>query len=418
MNNNFSNVSDEQRDFLYKLDLQEIVDKYGSPLYLYDERTLRKRCEEMRGLIKYPQFSVNYSIKANSNIELLKIVKEEGINADAMSPGEIYVLLKAGFRPDQIFYIGNNVSAEEMQYAIDHGVLVSVDSISQLETYGKIHKGGKVAVRFNAGIGAGHHEKVVTAGSKTKFGIDNTLVEEVKNIADKYALKIVGVNQHIGSLFLDGRAYLEGVKGLLAIASKFPELEFIDLGGGFGIPYKGHMGEGKLDLLGMSIKLDAILKEWMKQYGRNAQIKIEPGRYIVAECGTLLGTVHSVKTNYNTKYIGTDIGFNVLMRPVMYDSYHEIKVFRNGKELDNSKGSKATVVGNICETGDILARDRELPDIEEGDIIAVLDAGAYGYSMSSNYNMRLRPAEAIICKDGSHKLIRKRDTLEALLSGF
>jgi diaminopimelate decarboxylase len=406
-------------NFYNKIDVQNIILKYGSPLYLYDEKTLRKSCREMKNLLKYPWFVANYSIKANSNVELLKIIRDEGLNADAMSPGEIYVLLKAGFKPSQIFYVGNNVSVDEMKYAIYNGILVSMDSISQLETYGQINRGGRVSLRFNPGVGAGHHEKVVTAGSNTKFGIDSAFVEDVKEIVRKYSLKVVGVNQHIGSLFLDGKPYIDGVKSLLSVAAKFNDLEFVDLGGGFGVPYRKRDNQNRLDLSSVSQEIEKIVVEWMKAYGREVQIKTEPGRYVVAESGVLLGKIHSVKTNYNKRYIGTDIGFNVLMRPVMYDSYHELVVFRNGKLLTGEKRSIATVVGNICETGDILAKDRELPDdLQEGDIVAVLDAGAYGYSMCSNYNLRLRPAEVLICEDGSDKLIRRRDTLEDLITGY
>ncbi len=405
-------------DFYNRVDVQKLICQYGSPLYIYDERILRKCCREMKNLLQYPWFVANYSIKANSNMELLKIIREEGLNADAMSLGEIHVLLKAGFEPSQIFYVGNNVSMDEMKYAIDNGVLVSVDSLSQLETFGKINKGGRVSLRFNPGVGAGHHEKVITAGNNTKFGIDSSFIEEVKQIAEKYSLKVAGVNQHIGSLFLDGKPYIEGVKSLLTIAAKFPGLEFMDMGGGFGIPYKKQSQE-RLDLSLVSQELENIIIEWMKAYGREVQIKIEPGRYIVAECGVLLGTVHSIKTNYGKSYVGTDIGFNVLMRPVMYDSYHEIKFFRNGKLINDGKRGISTVVGNICETGDILAKDREIPDdLMEGDIMAVLDAGAYGYSMCSNYNLRLKPAEVLICEDGSVRLIRRRDTLDDLIAGY
>jgi diaminopimelate decarboxylase len=406
-------------NFYNRVDVQNIILKYGSPLYIYDEKTLRKSCREMKNLLRHPWFVANYSIKANSNVELLKIVRDEGLNADAMSPGEIYVLLKAGFRPSQIFYVGNNVSVDEMKYAIYNGVLVSIDSISQLETYGQINRGGKVSLRFNPGVGAGHHEKVVTAGSNTKFGIDSAFIENVKEIVGKYSLKVVGVNQHIGSLFLEGKPYIDGVKSLLSIAAEFNGLEFVDLGGGFGVPYRKRDNQSRLDLFSISQELEKIVIEWMKAYGREVQIKTEPGRYVVAESGVLLGTIHSVKTNHNKRYIGTDIGFNVLVRPAMYDSYHEIVVFRNGKPLTGEKRSIATVVGNICETGDILAKDRELPDdLQEGDIVAVLDAGAYGYSMCSNYNLRLRPAEVLICEDGSDKLIRRRDTLEDLIRGY
>lgn len=414
MNNNY----EKQMDFWAKNSVNELVEQYGSPLYVYNERILRARCREIKGLLPCKWFGSNYSIKANSNLELLKIIREEGLDADAMSPGEMYILMKAGFEPSQIFFIGNNVSQDEMKYAVDNGIMVSVDSLSQLETYGRLNRGGKVSIRFNPGVGAGHHEKVVTGGSKTKFGVEDSMIEEVKRIAEAYSLKIAGINQHIGSLFLDGMPYIEGVKALLRIASEFPDLEFVDLGGGFGIPYKSLHNEERLDLKGLADALKTIILDWMEDYGREVRIKVEPGRYIPAESCVLLGRVHSVKTNYGTKYIGTDIGFNVLMRPVLYNSYHEISFYRNGTLLEPGSGEKATIVGNICETGDILAKDRTVPDVKEGDVIAVLDAGAYGYSMCSNYNLRLRPAELLITAGGNTRLIRKRDGLEDLLKGF
>ena len=183
----------------------DLTAKFGSPLYVYSEEILRQRCRDVKNLVKYPKFSVNYSAKANSNLAFLEIVHEEGLNVDAMSPGEIFVELKAGFKLEQIFYISNNVTAEEMKFAIDHDVLISVDSISQLETYGKLNPGGKIAARFNGGIGAGHSEKVVTAGKKTKFAVNPEFIPQFKEVLAKYDLKLVGINQHIGSLFMDGK---------------------------------------------------------------------------------------------------------------------------------------------------------------------------------------------------------------------
>ncbi|HHU51565.1 MAG TPA: diaminopimelate decarboxylase [Firmicutes bacterium] len=400
------------------LNPEQLLDKYGSPLYIYNEQIIRERCRELKNLLPYPWFTVNYSAKANSNLELLRLIKEEGINADAVSSGEIYLLLKAGFEPDQILFVANNISAEEMKFAIDQGVTISLDSLSQLVTFGRINPGGRVAVRFNPGVGAGHHEKVMTGGRNTKFGVDAELVEEVKKIAAEYALWIVGVNQHIGSLFLDGEPYLTGVRALLEIAAEFPELEFIDFGGGFGIPYHWSAGEERLDLPALAAELEQILPAWRRNYGREVKMKIEPGRYLVAESGVLLGRVLNVKQNHTKKFIGTDLGFNVLMRPVLYDSYHEITAFRQGIPLSGGPQEIVTVVGNICESGDILGRDRELPPLKVGDVLAVWDAGAYGYAMASNYNLRLRPAEVLITADGREKLIRKRDTFEDLLRNF
>ena len=393
----------------------ELIKKYGSPLYVYDERILRKSCREMHNLLPKKNLRVNYSAKANSNIEILKIVRDEDIDVDAMSPGEIYVQKLAGYNADRIFYIGNNVSKEEMQYAINEKILVSVDSLAQLESFGQINPGGDVAVRFNPGIGTGHHQKVVTAGKKTKFGVQKDFIPQVKAILEKYNLNLVGIDQHIGSLFLEPDAYIKGVESLLEIATQFSGLKFIDMGGGFGVPY--HEGECRLDLKELSEKLNAVLDEFLKDYdNKDVIFKIEPGRYIPAECGVLLGEVYSVKENYGTTYVGTDLGFNVLMRPVLYDSYHAITIIKSNKS-ENGK-EVATIVGNICESGDIIANEREMRKVSEGDIVAVGNAGAYGFSMSSNYNCRLKPAEVLIDKDGNDRLIRRRDTIEDLIRNF
>jgi diaminopimelate decarboxylase len=412
------NYYTETVDFYGETNPQQLIAAYGSPLYVYNESILRERCREMKRLVNYSGFKVNFSSKANSNLRLLEIVRSEGLNADAMSPGEIHLLLAAGFQPEDILFIGNNVSGEEMRFAIERGITVSVDSLSQLELFGRINPGGRVAVRFNGGIGAGHHEKVVTAGTRTKFGVNTGYIPDVKRILAQYRLRLVGVNQHIGSLFMNETAYLAGSRALLEIAAEFADLEFIDLGGGFGIPYHKQAGEARLDLARLGPELDAILTRWVAAYGKQVQIKIEPGRYLVAECGVLLGTVHAVKENAGTTYLGTDLGFNVLARPVLYDSHHDIEVYREDALLKDGLFREQTVVGNICETGDIIAKDRELPEIRETDLLGVMDAGAYGYIMSSNYNCRLRPAEVLIRANGVPLLIRRRETLDDLMTGY
>ena len=300
---------------------------------------------------------------------------------------------------------------------MDTGVMVSVDSLSQLETYGKINPGGEVAVRFNAGMGAGDNPKITTAGEKTKFGIEKIFVEDVKRLIKKYDLKLVGLNQHIGSLNMDEKVFAEGTKMLLEIAMEFPGLKFIDMGGGYGIPYHKEDGEKPIDIEKVRESVDKVLFEFKEKYGAEVTFRIEPGRYVSAESGIILGRVHSVKTNCGQKYVGCDIGFNVLQRPVMYDSYHGVEIYRPA-DTPSEKTESVKIVGNICESGDILAYDRKLPEIFEGDILGVLDAGAYGFSMSSNYNLRLRPAEVLICENGEVILIRERDTLEDLLKGM
>jgi len=416
MNFIYSKVSHE-KNFFGNTDPVYLTEKYGTPLYVYNENILRERCRDMKGLISYNNFSVNYSPKANGNLDLIKIIRSEGLRVDAMSPGEIYVNLLAGYKPEEILYISNNVSEDEFLYAIHAGVKISVDSVSQLELFGRINPGGRVAFRLNPGIGAGHHEKVITAGQKTKFGIESGCIPEIKRIAGEYNLKIIGINQHIGSLFMEGDAYLQSTGNILSIAKQFDDLEFIDLGGGFGIPYRKQASQPRLDLKELGEKLSGVIHNWLKEYQKEIEFKIEPGRYIVAESGILLGKVNAVKTNYKTKYIGTDIGFNVLVRPVMYDSHHDVEIYRN-TGTPSLKEEAVTIVGNICETGDIIAKERILPEIFENDILGVLDSGAYGYSMSSNYNNRLRPLEALIEENGNPRIIRKRDTLEDLVSNF
>ncbi|MFW5812954.1 MAG: diaminopimelate decarboxylase [Fibrobacterota bacterium] len=394
-----------------------LLEKYGSPLYVYNEGILRTRCREIKNLLSYPRFGANYSAKANTNLKVLQIVREEGLTVDAMSPGELYLELQAGFSPQDIFFIPNNVSDDEFRYAIEEGVLVSVDSLSQLRRYGKLNPGGKVAVRMNPGIGAGHHEKVITAGTKTKFGIDPLMTNDLKAILRENSLQLVGLNQHVGSLFMDSDAYVNAARFLLSYAELFPEVEFVDFGGGFGVPYRKEEGEKRLDLKVSGERLDRLVKEWVEKTGREITVKVEPGRYISAEFGILLGQVNAIKKNGGKTYVGTDIGFNVLVRPAMYDSHHDIEVY-GAKPRPHADKVPVTIVGNICETGDIVADDRLLPPLQEGDILGVLDSGAYGMVMASNYNSRLRPAEVLISESGEDILIRRRDSLEDLKRGF
>jgi diaminopimelate decarboxylase len=400
--------------FFGSTDAVSLAQEFGTPLYVYNEAVLRHRCREIAGLLDYPGFAVNYAAKANSNPALLGIVREEGLSADAISPAEIALLQAAGYPPEQIVFTSNNVSTGELRFALEQGVTVSVDSLSQLDAFGRLNPGGRVWVRFNPGIGAGHHQKVRTAGAGTKFGVADTEIAEVKAVLRRHRLRLTGVNMHIGSLFLDPGPYVQAAELLMTIAEQFDEVEAIDFGGGFGIPYRKHEGQERLDLRATGELLGGAIDRWCAKTGWNGRILVEPGRYVSAECGILLGTVHAVKESYGTRYVGTDLGFNVLARPILYDAHHDLEVFsRNGTEAGPVK--EATVVGNICESGDVLAGNRVLPDAREGDVLAILDAGAYGYAMSSNYNMRLRPAEVLLRDDGEARLIRRRETLDDLL---
>ncbi|MDD4171642.1 MAG: diaminopimelate decarboxylase [Syntrophomonas sp.] len=395
-----------------KTDVHELLNEFGSPLYVYDEEILRKRCQEMKSLLTYPRFRVNYSAKANTNVELLKIVRSEGLDVDGMSPGEMYLEMKAGFASDRITFVGNNVSRNELQFAVNHGILVSVDSLSQLKLLGEINRGGSVCLRINPGIGAGHHDKVITGGKKAKFGIAVEDLPLAQEIAARCEMTISGLNQHIGSLFLEPDAYVAAAAAILELAAMIPSVETVDLGGGFGIPYR-HGVEQRLDLANLGAQLDTLINDWVASH-RPISIRTEPGRYVVAECGALLGTVTAVKENYNTFFVGTDIGFNTLVRPVMYDSYHEISVVPREERPYEEYSKPVYVVGQICESGDILAHDRVIPCCHEGDALIVHDAGAYGFSMASTYNSRPLPAEVLIEKDGTIRLIRKAQTLQNL----
>ncbi len=396
---------------------EDLVAKYGTPLYVYNESILRDRMTNVTKIItKYP-YTANFSVKANTNLSILKIANELGLNADAMSENEIRMLLKAGFDPKRIFFVTNNLSKEELSFAIENGVMVSLDSLDQVRLFGEINKGGRCAVRINPGVGAGHHEKVVTAGKKTKFAVCEDDIDELLELANKYELKIVGINQHVGSLYMQPDPFLEASKNFLKIARKFEGLEFIDFGGGFGIPYHKLADEAPFDMADLASKFEPILDDFVKDYGYAPLFKTEPGRYCVAESSVILGRVHATKQNSGKKYAGTDIGMNVLVRPSMYDSWHDIEVIRDNKVVTASEGTDVvSVVGNICESGDILAKERELPIIKTGDLVAVLDAGAYGWCMSSTYNSRGRACEIMINDKGEVKVIRRRETFEDIIS--
>lgn len=400
----------------------DLAQQFGTPLYVYNEAVLRQRCRELKALSSLPGFGVNYSVKANTNPVLLRIIREEGLVVDAMSPGELYMDRLAGFTADEILYISNNISEAELRNAVEHGVLVSVDSLSQVETLGRVNPGGKVMVRFNPGIGAGHHAKVVTAGKETKFGVSPELLDDLFAILKKHDLHLAGINQHIGSLFMEPDSYLNAIDFLLHfvqtdLADLFPSLELIDFGGGLGIPYHKYENQPRLDMEALGTRLHAKLSAWVDETGYKGKFFIEPGRYVTAECGVLLGTVHATKFNGESRYVGTDLGFNVLVRPAMYDSFHDIEIYRENGQPDADLVEQ-TVVGNICESGDILAKKRPLPLIREGDVLGVLDAGAYGFVMSSSYNQRPRAAEVLITSDGTPKLIRRRETLDDLTRCF
>ena len=401
----------------------ELLKKYGSPLYIYKENILRKRCNNILNFKNNIENHLNgiavnmhYSTKANNNPAILRIVKEYGLCVDCMSLLELYINQKCGFEKDKILYVCNNIDEVEMQAVYDAGVLICLDSISQIETWGKKFPNTNIMVRINPGIeGVGHSQKVVTSGKETKFGICEANFNLMFDIAEHYGLNIIGVHQHLGSLFLNNKikSYIEGVKrglDLINKYTKFNNVEIIDLGGGFGVPYKG---EENLDFTLLEQNLIVILNAFAKKHKALKELKFEPGRYIPCESGFILGRINAVKHENDIYWIGTDIGMNQLVRPSMYDAYHEIEIIGN----NSSKEIEANICGNICESSDILAKNRIIKIPAVGDIILVYNVGAYGYSMASNYTGRLRPAEVII-NNNQDKLIRKRETIEYIESNI
>jgi len=366
---------------------------------------------------QYSKVRILYSAKANTNLSVLKVVLSEGAWLDAVSPGEIFLALKAGFPPEKILFTGTSVRDDELRFVVDSGVAMNVDSLSQLRRLLKFHAPPFLSVRANPEVGAGHHEHCITGGRDSKFGIWESDVVEAYKTAKKTGVKRFGIQMHIGSGILNVEPFLPALDKLMEIAGLVHgetgiTFEFVDVGGGVGIPYRPE--EKSLDLDVFAEKVLTLFKKRVKEYGLGEPwFYIEPGRFIVCDAVVLLTRVNTVKVTPHKRFAGVDAGFNTLIRPVMYGSYHPIIVANN---LNEPETETYDVCGPLCESGDFLARDRKLPKIEEGDLLAVLNAGAYGFSMSSQYNSRLRCAEVMV-KDGKSAMIREGETLETLLNG-
>ncbi|MEM1610299.1 MAG: diaminopimelate decarboxylase [Sulfolobales archaeon] len=396
---------------------EDLAKRFGTPLYVYDEELIRDNYLGLLRAFRYKWLEILYSCKANSNPWILSILRDLGSGLDAVSPLEVLLGIKMGFPKEKILFTGVNVSDEEMLLVRGElGVMINIDSLSQLERYGRLFPETDISIRINPGFGGGHHRYTITGGL-TKFCIYTSQIERAIEIARRYRLRIAGLHMHIGSGIYDVEPYLRGLEILLDLATRLGDVEFIDIGGGLGIPYRPGDKGVDIDLLGS--RVSELLEEFSRKYWE-VKLRIEPGRYIVGNAGILLTKVVDIKeieyAGEKKLFIGVDTGMNHLIRPALYDAYHEIIPVRG---VDRPREVIADVVGNICESGDILARDRPLPRIVEGEILAILDVGAYGYSMSSNYNLRLRPAEVLI-SGCSGRLIRRSETFEDLVrtAGF
>ena len=388
----------------------DLVGTFGSPLYVYDASLIRQRFRALRAAVTYPLADLHYACKANTNLSILRLLRDEGALIDAVSPGEVSLALKAGFSADQILFTGNSVMDDEMRFLLERDILINIDSLSQLERYGRLAPGTKVSVRINPDVASGHHHHCITAGPESKFGIAMELLPETKGIIDQYGLTVIGLHMHVGSGILDPAPFLRAVEALLGVVPFFEHLTFINFGGGLGIP--NHPDEAELDIQAFGAHLSNRFQVFCDGYGTRLRIKLEPGRYIVGESGTLLTRCSTIKATRDRIFAGTDSGFNHLIRHSLYESYHAIVNATNMKD----EAAMYDVSGNICESADFFARNRRISRIREGDILGVRNVGAYGFCMSSNYNTRPRPAEVLV--DGEQvRLIRRRETLEDLIRG-
>ncbi|MEM2939751.1 MAG: diaminopimelate decarboxylase [Candidatus Bathyarchaeia archaeon] len=397
----------------------ELAEKFDTPLYVLIENRIRENFQRVkRALLKYYSKSrIYYSAKANTSLAVLRILQNEGAYLDAVSPGEVFLALKAGFKPDKILFTGTSVRDDELKFLVDSKVIINVDSISQLRRLLKIHVPEILSVRVNPEVGAGHHEHVITAGKNSKFGVWESEVIDAYKMAQRAGVKRFGMHMHIGSGILNVEPFILAAENLLKIAHQVHEnldltFEFIDFGGGLGVPYKP--GETPLDVDAFAKEMVGLFRSRIEEYHLGEPFFcIEPGRFIVCDAGVLLTRVNTLKTTPFKKFIGVDAGFNTLIRPAMYGSYHPIIV---ANRLNDDEKDVFDIVGPLCESGDILARDRMLPEVYEGDLLAILNAGAYGFSMSSQYNSRPRCAEVLV-KNGQYALIRERESLNDLIKG-
>jgi len=389
--------------------VEQLVKEFDSPLYVYDASVFERQYKRLYNAFPGVKVRLNYACKALTNLSILKEFKEMGSGLDAVSIQEVWMGLKAGFEPEKILYTPNCVSMEEIDMAVQEGVRINIDNLSILEQFG--HKYGNqvpICVRLNPHIMAGGNAHISVGHIDSKFGISIHQVRHISRIVKSFNIKVEGLHMHTGSDILDAGVFLYGADLLFEAASEFPELQYMDFGSGFKVGYKPDEVITEIEEIGE--KIAKRFKKFNKEYGRELELWFEPGKFLVSEAGYFLVKTNVVKQTTSTVFAGVDSGFNHLMRPKLYDAYHHIE------NASNPDGKKRvySVVGYICET-DTFAMDRKLSEVREGDILCFYNAGAYSFSMSSNYNSRFRPAEVMI-KNGKAKLIRRRETMEDLLA--
>ncbi|TXE08024.1 diaminopimelate decarboxylase [Algoriphagus aquimarinus] len=393
---------------LQGINLESIAQEFGTPVYVYDGDKIVSQIESLQSAFATVPLKIKYATKALSNINILKLVKKAGEGVDAVSIEEIRICMMAGFTAGEIMYTPSGVNFREVEEAVALGVIVNLDSIPLMEEFGATY-GNTVAacIRINPHIMAGGNAKISVGHIQSKFGISIQQLPEIIEVVKKFNIKIKGLHIHTGSDILDAEIFLRGGNVLFEAAMNFPDLAFLDFGGGFKVAYKS--GDPATDIAEVGTKVSAAFNEFCEKYGRQLELWLEPGKFLVSESGYLIVESNVVKKTPQITFVGVDSGLNHLIRPMMYDAFHDVY------NLSNPEGDQTpyNVVGYICET-DTLAKDRMLASVSKGDFLVFKNAGAYGFSMSSNYNSRLRPAEVLVWQ-GKAQLIREREIFEDLI---
>jgi diaminopimelate decarboxylase len=384
------------------------VEEFGSPLYVYDAAAIRRQYDRLAGAFSGVKLRLQYACKANSNMSIIRLIHALGAGIDAVSEYEVALALRCDVPPSEILYTPNCVSFEEIERVVERGVLVNIDNLSVLERFGQKYGALPCAIRINPHILAGGNSHIQTGHIDSKFGISIHQMRHILRIVRGYGMKIVGLHMHTGSDILDPATFLTGAEILFDTAADFPDLQFLDFGSGFKVPYKPDDVATDVEALGRT--MSKRFRAFCADYGRELELWFEPGKFLVSESGWLLTSATVLKQTPSCVFIGTDSGLHQLIRPMLYDAYHSIY------NADRVEGTERiyTVVGCICET-DTFGVDRKLTETQEGDVLALRNAGAYGFAMSSNYNSRPRPAEVLMIEGEAH-LIRRRETLDDMLA--
>ena len=388
--------------------LVHLAEEFGSPLYVYNAEKIESQYKRLTGAFaNVRSLRINYAVKALSNVAILQLFKQMGSGLDTVSIQEVKLGLHAGFTPDKIIYTPNGVSFEELEEAASLGVQINIDNLSVLEHFGQIHPKIPVCIRINPHVMAGGNTNISVGHIDSKFGISIHQLPHILRIVENTGMHINGIHMHTGSDILDIEVFLYAAEILFDTAKHFKELDFLDFGSGFKVPYKKDDIETDIEELGK--KLSKRFNAFEKEYGRELTLAFEPGKFLVSEAGFFIAKVNVVKQTTSTVFAGIDSGFNHLIRPMFYGSQHHIE------NISNPKGKERfySVVGYICET-DTFANNRKISEIKEGDLLCFRNAGAYCFSMASNYNSRLKPAE-VLWLDGKGVLIRERESFDDLI---